>query len=231
MNPTQFADEVSGSARLGQLDTPIRDLLSAYARNPGRVESITVVGNAPMAPDARRAELIDSSDLVFRMTTFALDEPDAPPAYGTRADVVVVHRGLTASPYTFADYPSRMYLLAEPGRLFWEPETLPDWWPSDLGFVPISNRRFVVPLVRLLGLDPGQPVWATTGTLVVYLCRELFPEATVKLTGVSILDNPDQTMFEHAWGDRVGITAEHRLHAESALLKSWSETGRIEILP
>ncbi|MEV6897848.1 hypothetical protein [Amycolatopsis sp. NPDC051372] len=188
------------------------------------------MGNAPMKPDARRAELIDSSDLVFRMTTFALDEPDATPTYGSRTDVVVVHRGLTASPFTFANYTSRLYLLAEPGRLFWEPETLPDWWPADLGFVPIPNRRFVLPLVGLLGLDPAQPVWATTGTLVTYLCRELFPEATLRLTGVSILDQPDQTSFEHAWGDKVGVTAEHQLHAESTLLNLWRETGRIEIV-
>ncbi|MDT8910245.1 hypothetical protein [Amycolatopsis sp. PS_44_ISF1] len=230
MNRTQLADEVSGRLDADDdLDGPLRELLAAYARG-GRPREITVVGNAPMPPDARRAELVDGSDLVIRMTTFAVDEPEAPPVYGTRTDVVVVHRGLIASPHTFADYTSRLYLLAEPGRLFWEPETLPDWWPADLGFVPISNRRFVVPLVRLLGLDPAQPQWATTGTLVAYLCRRLFPDAVLRLTGVSILDRPDQTDFEHAWGDKVGVTAEHRLHAESSLLNLWRETGRIEIV-
>lgn len=207
----------------------LRELLLAYARGQ-RVETIAVVGNAPMAPDAERAALIDGSDLVFRMTTFALDEPDDEPAYGRRTDVVVIHRGVVVSPYTFADYTSRLYLLAEPGRLYWEPETLPDWWPVDLGFVPISNRNFVLPLSRLLGLS-DEHVWATTGTLVTYLCGELFPDALVRLTGVSIIDRPDQTDFEHAWGSKVGVTAEHRLHAESRLLRTWRDSGRIEILP
>lgn len=229
MNRTQFKDETSG--RLGESDTGhmLRELLLSYARGQ-QAATIAVVGNAPMAPDAERAALIDGSDLVFRMTTFALDEPDAEPAYGTRTDVVVVHRGVIVSPYTFADYTSRLYLLAEPGRLFWEPETLPDWWPADLGFVPISNRRFVQPLSRLLGLSTDQHVWATTGTLVTYLCKELFPDAVVRLTGVSIIERPDQTDFEHAWGSKVGVTAEHRLDAESRLLSAWRDSGRIEIV-
>ncbi len=229
MNRTQFKDETSG--RLGESDTGhmLRELLLSYARGQ-RVGTIAVVGNAPMAPDAERAALIDDSDLVFRMTTFALDEPDAEPAYGTRTDVVVVHRGVIVSPYTFADYTSRLYLLAEPGRLFWEPETLPDWWPADLGFVPISNRRFVQPLSHLLGLSTDQHVWATTGTLVTYLCKQLFPDAVVRLTGVSIIERPDQTDFEHAWGGKVGVTAEHRLDAESRLLSAWRDSGRIEIV-
>jgi hypothetical protein len=229
MNRTQFADETSGRLDEGDTGRMLRDLLLAYARGQ-QVGTIAVVGNAPMAPDAGRAALIDGSDLVFRMTTFAQDEPDAEPAYGTRTDVVVIHRGVVVSPYTFADYTSRLYLLAEPGRLFWEPETLPDWWPADLGFVPISNRRFVLPLSGLLGLTAEEHVWATTGTLVTYLCQELFPDAVVRLTGVSIIERPDQTDFEHAWGAKVGVTAEHRLHAESRLLTTWRDSGRIEIL-
>jgi hypothetical protein len=230
MNRTQFAAESPRQLDEGDTGRMLQELLQSYARGQ-RVETIAVVGNAPMAPDAGRAALIDGSDLVFRMTTFALDEPDDEPAYGRRTDVVVVHRGTVVSPYTFADYTSRLYLLAEPGRLFWEPETLPDWWPVDLGFVPISNRRFVLPLSRLLGLSADEHVWATTGTLVTYLCRELFPDALVRLTGVSIVDQPDQTDFEHAWGSKVGVTAEHRLHAESKLLSTWRDSGRIEILP
>jgi hypothetical protein len=229
MNRTQFADETSGRLDEGDTGRMLRELLLAYARGQ-QVGKIAVVGNAPMAPDAGRAALVDGSDLVIRMTTFALDEPDAEPTYGTRTDVVVIHRGVVVSPYTFADYTSRLYLLAEPGRLFWEPETLPDWWPADLGFVPISNRQFVLPLSRLLGLAPEEHVWATTGTLVTYLCQRLFPDAVVRLTGVSIIERPDQTDFEHAWGGKVGVTAEHRLHAESRLLTTWRDSGRIEIL-
>jgi hypothetical protein len=230
MNRTQFAGESPRQLDEGDTGCMIRQLLLAYARGQ-RVETIAVVGNAPMAPDAGRAALVDGSDLVFRMTTFAVDEPDDEPTYGRRTDVVVIHRGVVVSPYTFADYTSRLYLLAEPGRLFWEPETLPDWWPADLGFVPISNRSFVLPLSRLLGLSADEHVWATTGTLVTYLCRELFPDALVRLTGVSIVERPDQTDFEHAWGSKVGVTAEHRLHAEARLLSTWRDSGRIEILP
>jgi hypothetical protein len=206
-----------------------RDLLSSYGRGQ-RVDTLTVVGNAPLAPDAERAALIDDSDLVLRMTTFALDEPGEA-AYGRKTDVVILHRGVLASPHTFADYTSRLYLLAEPGRLHWEPEVVPDWWPDDLGFVPIPNRPFVCPLGQLLGLDPAQAIWSTTGTLAVYLCVLLFPSATIRLTGFSIVDEPDQTTFAHAWGDDVSVTADHRLRAESALLRSWRDAGKIELIP
>lgn len=211
-----------------QLDV-FRDLLLAYGRGQ-RADTVTVVGNAPMPPSAERAELIDGSDLVLRMTTFALDEPGAEPAYGRKTDVVVLHRGVLVSPHTFADYTSRLYLLAEPGRLHWEPEVIPDWWPDDLGFVPIPNRPFVKQLGLLLGLDPAEASWATTGTLVAYLAVRLFPEAKIRLTGYSIIDDPDQTTFAHAWGERVNVTGDHKLRAESALLKSWSDEGRIELV-
>jgi hypothetical protein len=212
-----------------QLDM-LRDLFTSYACGQ-RVETLTVMGNAPLPPDAGRAAIVDGSDLVVRMTTFALDEPGGEPGYGRKTDVVVIHRGVLVSPHTFADYTSRLYLLAEPGRLHWEPEVLPDWWPVDLGLVPISNRPFVQPLGRLLGLDPAQAVWATTGTLVAYLCVRLFPAAKIRLAGFSIIDEPEQTTFAHAWGDDVNVTADHRLHAESALLRSWRDDGRIELIP
>lgn len=208
----------------------LRDLLVSYARGQ-RVETLTVVGNAPLPPSADRAALIDGSDLVLRMTTFALDEPGAEPAYGRRTDAVVIHRGVLPSPHTFADYKSRLYLLAEPGRLHWEPEVIPTWWPDDLGFVPIPNRPFVQPLGRLLGLDPEQAIWATTGTLVVYLAVRLFPGVKIRITGFSIIDQPEQTKFAHAWGDDVNVTGDHRLHAESALLRSWRDNGEIELIP
>ncbi|TNC27495.1 hypothetical protein FG385_10340 [Amycolatopsis alkalitolerans] len=205
-------------------------MVTSYARGQ-RVETLTVVGNAPLPPNSERAALIDGSDLVLRMTTFALDEPGAEPAYGRKTDVVVLHRGVLPSPNTFADYKSRLYLLAEPGRLHWEPEIIPDWWPTDLGFVPIPNRQFVRPLGRLLEFDPEQAIWGTTGTLAVYLAGRLFPEATKRITGFSILDRPEQTTFAHAWGEDVNVTGDHRLHAESALLRSWRDNGEIELIP
>lgn len=208
----------------------LRDLITAYAK-ASRPRTITVVGNSPVGPDADRASLIDSSDLVVRMTSLALDTPGAEPALGRRCDVVVLHRGVLASPFTFADYTSRLYLMVEPGRLHWEPEELPHWWPRDLGFVPVSNYEFTVPLLKLLGMDLAEPAWATTGTFAAYLFTELFPEATTRLTGMSIVDNPDQTTFQHAWGEPVHVTPEHRLQLESQLLKQWDAEGRIELLP
>jgi hypothetical protein len=208
----------------------LTSLLSAYARvDPPK--TIAVVGNAPMPPDAGRAAAIDGADLVVRMTSFALDTPDGPASLGRRTDVVVVHRGVIASPYTFADYTSRLYLMVEPGRMHWESADLPYWWPADLGFVPVSNREVTLPLLHLLGLDRGDEVWPTTGTLLTFLALELFPAARVLLTGVSLIDKPDQVVFEHAWGEPVGVTPEHRLHAESALLRDWADKGRIELLP
>ncbi|HWE91380.1 MAG TPA: hypothetical protein VG317_18110 [Pseudonocardiaceae bacterium] len=223
------------SASAGQ-GIDLGPLLAAYARHdPPR--SIAVVGNAPLRPNAERAAAIDSADLVLRMTTFALDEPadptadDTEPTFGNRTDVVVLHRGTIASPYTFADYTSRLYLHIEPGRMHWEPDFRPYWWPEDLGQVHIPNYQFSLPLVHLLGLDPIEANWATTGTTSVYLVSQLFPDAEIRLAGFSLLHDPEQVMFEHAWGTPVHVTPEHRLRAESALLHSWAAQGRITILP
>ncbi|SEG79579.1 hypothetical protein SAMN04489712_112240 [Thermomonospora echinospora] len=208
----------------------LRLLLESYARSaPPR--SIAVVGNAPLSPDEVRAATIDSADLVLRMTTFGLDAPGGPPTVGRRCDVVVLHRGITPSPFTFADYTGRLYLLFEQGRPFGERQPLRPWWPADLGVVPVSNYEFTRPLNDLLGLDSRERVWATAGTLATFLCTELFPAATTYLTGVSLIDEPDQTTFEHHWGDAVRVTPEHRLRTESALLKQWIADGRIRFLP
>jgi hypothetical protein len=220
---SEVTADVAGTTR-----DSLRALLSAYSRSSPPA-SIAVVGNAPMSPSEERAAAIDGCDLVIRMTSFAVDEPAGPPALGRRTDVVVLHRGVVASPHTFARYPQRLYLLAEPGRMHWEPETLPDWWPADLGMVPISNEAFVRPLIRLLGFGADDAAWATTGTLMVYLCLDLFPDAQVTFTGVSIIDNPVQTTFAHAWGEPVKVTAEHKLAAEAALLAGWAEDGRIRL--
>jgi hypothetical protein len=216
--------------RTGPTAADLRGLLTSYARHtPPR--RIAIVGNAPMSPDARRAQAVDDADLVVRMTSFALDRPGAPATLGRRCDVVVLHRGVIASPFTFADYTNRLYLLVEPGRLHWEREPLPPWWPADLGFVPVPNYEYTCPLIDLLGLDPGQAVWPTTGTLVTYLVTTLFPGCAVQLTGMSIVDNTNQVEFQHAWGPPVPVTAEHRLAAEAAQLRAWHAEGRIELLP
>ncbi|PPK65931.1 hypothetical protein V5P93_000175 [Actinokineospora auranticolor] len=208
-------------------------LLAAYSRGePGSPPgSVAIVGNAPVDPDPGRAAAVDGADLVIRMTSFAVDTDDRAPALGRRTDVVMLHRGLVASPHTFTDYTSRLYLLVEPGRLHWEPETLPDWWPADLGFLPVPNREFTLPLNRLLGFPATAATWSTTGTLTAYLVTELFPDARVLMTGMSIIDQPEQTSFAHAWGAAVDVTAEHRLAAEASLLRRWVHDGRIEVIP
>ena len=43
-------------------------------------------------------------------------------------------------PGTFFDHGSRLYLLAEPGRLHWEREDRPDWWPVEAVSVPNHPR-------------------------------------------------------------------------------------------
>lgn len=219
-------------------ERPLRVLLDSHARTPSgdatersRVRSIAIVGNAPLEPDPRRAAVIDGCDLVVRMTTFGLDGPGAEPAVGRRCDVVVLHRFVRPSPYTFMDYTSRLYLLFEQGRPFGETSGLPAWWPADLGIVPVSNREFTAPLGELLGLPAGERTWATAGTLSAYLMTELFPEAVTHLAGISVIDDPDQTSFRHHWGEAVPVTPEHRLAAEARLLRRWITDERVRFLP
>lgn len=195
------------------------------------ISSVSVVGNAPMDPSPGRAKRIDTADLVLRLTTFCVDVDGEPSALGRRTDVVVLHRGVLAGPSTFADYRSRVYLMAEPGRLHWEPERAPTWWPVDLGAMPISNREFAIPLIDELGLDRRRAVWATTGTLAVWLVKNVLPDARVLLTGMSLLTgDPTRTRFEHAWGGDVPVTVEHDLGAERAALGRWMSDGWLEVL-
>lgn len=208
----------------------LTNLLSAYARREP-VRSIVVVGNAPLPPCAERAAAIDACDLVVRTTSFALDRPGDEPAYGRNVDVVVLHRGTKASPWLFRDYRRRLYLLAEPGRLHWEPEQFPDWWPSDMGYLPLSNRDWTIPLCALAGMDVRrEPTWTTTGTLGMYVLTELFPDARTSIAGFSIIDDANQSTFAHAWGAPVEVTHEHRLDREQALLRRWIAEGRIAAL-
>jgi hypothetical protein len=210
-------------------------LVAGYARNDPP-KTVTVVGNAPLDVNPERVALIEASDLVVRMTTFVLDAPGAPPRGGRRTDVVVLHRAVVAGPGTFADAQSRLYLLVEPGRLHWEREDRPEWWPEGVDPVSVPNAAFTSPLIDLLGLPHDEAVWPTTGTLCTYLFSELFPAARTRLVGVTLLDDPlpdgtDRTTFDHHWGGPVAVTPEHRLRAESALLRRWRDEGRIEVGP
>ena len=205
----------------------LADLVCSYARHdpPG---SVAIVGNAPLSESAERAALIDGSDLVVRMTTFALDEPGGPPCTGRRTDVVLLHRATVPGPGTFRDHSSRLYLLVEPGRLHWEREDRPDWWPVQPVSVP--NHAFTVALKELMGVAADEAAWPTSGTLAAYIFSEMFPTATVALTGTTVADQPVQTSFAHGWGPPVAVTAEHRLAAEGALLRKWAAQGRIELV-
>lgn len=198
--------------------------------NGGRVPAtVAVVGNAPASPSVARAERIDAADVVVRMTTFAVDGGYA--AIGTRTDVVVVHRALRPGPDTFRDHRRRLYLLAEPGRGWWEGEALPAWWPTDLLLVPISNREFTARTRAAMRLGPLTVAWPTTGTLTVHLMHRLFPHARILLAGSSLGTSVRRGDLAHQWGDAVRLTPEHRLRREALVLRRWARAGWLEPLP
>jgi hypothetical protein len=199
-------------------------------RAGGRLpRTIAVVGNAPVEASEERAAAIDGADLVVRMTTFAVDDGAA--AIGRRTDVVVVHRALRPGPDTFRDHAARLYLLAEPGRTFWESEPLPAWWPADLELIPISNREFTSRTRGALRLGRGAVAWPTTGTLAVHLMHRLFPHARILLAGSSLLPGrPAVRSLDHHWGNAVALTPEHRLLLERRALRSWIRAGWLEPL-
>ncbi len=206
------------------------ELLRAYADRPDP-RSVAVVGNQPLEPDPERAKAIDACDLVIRVNGFVCDEPGAPPAVGSRTHAVVFNRALRATKWVFSGYRSKLYLMVEPGRLHWEPEDIPGWWPADLGFVPVPNTEVTLPLSRAMGLSSQQEAaWATTGTMAAWLARTSFPGAELVLSGFSFLDDPDQTAWEHAAGDSCIVGPEHRIALEGALLRSWVDSGTARFL-
>lgn len=207
----------------------LRPLAAAYSRG-GDVRRIAVVGNQPLDASPERAAAVDAADLVFRVNGFRAD--DAEPAVGRRTDIVVFNRGVRPTPWFFADYSERLYLMVEPGRLLWENPKLPEFWPQDLGIVTMPNREVILPLGEAMGADPrdgGQ--WATTGTVMLWIATRLFPDAAVVAAGFSFVDAPDQTSWHHAYGDPSPVGGEHAIDRESSLVRSWIEDGRITYLP
>jgi len=210
----------------------LRALVAAYsAADPGRVGSVAVVGNAPLAPSDARADEIDAADLAIRVNSFVLDSPGRPRAQGHRADVVLFNRLLRATPEFFAGYAARLYLLVEPMRMHGNRELWPTSWPPDLGLVPVPNREVTAPLSELLGVPwREQRLAPTTGTMACYLALTLFPETDVAFTGFSFLDAPDQTRWQHQWGDSCRVGREHRIGSEAVLMRSWLESGQARFL-
>lgn len=196
-----------------------------YART-GNVSSVAVLGNKPMTPDSERVAAVDGCDLVVRVNGYKLDEPGEPPAYGVRTDVVFFNRALRATQWFFTGYHDRLYLLVEPGRLHWEPDLVPAWWPADLGHVHVDNDDLTLPLSEELGLDSRtEGLWATTGTMAAWWARTTFPDAELHLAGYSFVDEPAQTRWDHASGDDCLVGREHRIALESDLMRRWVKDG------
>lgn len=205
------------------------ELVRTYARHP-RVRSVAVVGNKPMERCPERAEAIDACDLVVRVNGFRLDDTAADATYGRRADVVFFTRGLRATPWFFRDYQDRLHLLVEPGRLHWEPDLMPSWWPQDLGHIHMNNDDLTVPLSAELGIDSiAECAWATTGTMAAWWARTTFPDAHLELAGYSFLDDPHQTRWAHAFGEDCLISQEHRIAREGELMLRWEAAGGTRI--
>lgn len=205
----------------------LRPLVESFGRPEG-IRRVAVVGNQPLDESPERAERIDSADLVIRVNGFRMDDVDGPATVGRRVDVVVFNRGVRPTPWFFSDYTDRLYLMIEPGRLLWENPKTPDFWPPDLGIVTMPNREVILPLGAAMGVDPhegGQ--WATTGTVMLWIATRLFPDVEMDVTGFSFVDAPDQTAWNHAYGDPSAVGAEHRIDLESMLLREWIDSGRI----
>jgi hypothetical protein len=217
-------DTVVGS---GDYYDRLRPLVQTYSdRVP--VERISVVGNQPLEPSPERAALIDGADLVFRVNGFRVDTDESGPCVGTRTDVVVFNRGVRPTPWFFADYRRRLYLLIEPGRMLWENERVPAFWPQDLGFVTIPNRDVIIPLNDTIGLDAkGTGLWATTGTTMLWIAVHLFPDARIDVAGLSFVDDSAQTAWDHAYGAPSPVGREHRIGNEADLVRSWIAEGRV----
>lgn len=210
--------------------TLLRSMIDAYAEHP-EPQSVAVVGNMPMAPDAVRAKAIDDCDLVFRVNGFVLDEPGGPPAVGSRCHVVVLNWLIRATKWVFQNYQDRLYLMVEPGLLHFDGERVPGWWPPDLGFLPVSNRDVTLPLSDALGLPTrAEPKWATTGTMAAWIARTSYPDADLLLTGFSFIDDPTQTSWMHAAGDACVVGQEHQIAIEGRMLDSWTKTSRTRLL-
>ena len=138
---------------------------------------------------------------------------------------------MRASPWFFDHYQDRLYLMVEPGRLHNSRDNMPARWPEDLGHVVVPNREITLTLSDALGVDSrGERVWGTTGLMCVWIAATLFPTAELGLAGFSMIENPVQTEWAHAWGDSCSVGPEHRIDLEGQFLASWVSSGRAALL-
>ncbi len=214
----------------------IEALLVAYAERTN-VQKVAVVGNAPIAPSAERAEEIDSADLVIRVNSFVLDGDSDPPTQGRKAHCVVFNRNLVATPLSFEGYRDRLFLLSEAAQIYVGRRRFqrhivewPVWWPPDLGCVAVPNSAFTIPLLEEMRVPwREQTVIPTTGTLAVYIARTCFPAADLVIAGFSMLDHPHQKEWRHQWGDKSPVGPSHWLAEEGAMLERWIAEGRLRL--
>jgi hypothetical protein len=218
-----------------ELDRALLDdmaqLLRSYATQLP-VRRVTVIGNAPLEPDDKRVETIETSDVVFRCNSLVLDEPGDLPTLGRKTNVVVAARRTRITPWFFLDYPRRAYLVNDAENLRNpDPAPTPGSWPDDLAAWRISNRVFGWPLKRLI--VPEKDGWGavpTTGTMSAYLASQVFAEAELFLTGFSFLRDRHQTSWAHQWGDECIVHPSHKIDGEGALLQSWVDSGSATFL-
>lgn len=206
----------------------IRSFLLAYAAHDP-VRKVAVVGNAPLQPDPDRAEDVDSSDLVIRMNSLRLDEPGEPGCLGAACHAVVLSRSVRVTPWVFKDYRHRAYLVPQLGfPLYPGVRPRPDFWPPDLGAMPIPNKVVKKRLADLLDPDhePGS-LTPTSGTTAMYLAHEMFPGVDMVATGFSFLDEHEQTEWAHHSGGTTRVNKFHNLALEGALLKAWIADGSV----
>lgn len=207
----------------------LRDLCRSYS-DASRIESVAVVGNAPLEPSEERAAEIDGADLVIRVNGFRTDSGGAP-TVGERTHVVFLQRRTHATAWLWAGYRNRLYVAVQADRMYWPDYRAPAWWPQDLGFVSFDND-LVEEATRALGEDvgPDQILIPTTGTLAVWAAVTLFPEAEVRLTGFSMLDDPNPTSWQHAAGKPTVMGWMHDLRKEKRLIEQWIADGRARVL-
>ena len=206
----------------------IRSFLRAYAAHDP-VRKVAVVGNAPLEPDPDRAEDLDSSDLVIRANSMILDEPGDPPCVGNTCHAVILSRSTRITRWCFQDYRNRAYLVPQMGfPLYYGVRPRPDFWPADLGAMPIPNKAIKKRIADLLdpNHEPGS-LTPTSGTAAIYLAHEMFPGAEMIATGFSFMDDQNQTEWAHHSGGSTKVNKHHDLALEGNLLRSWVDDGSI----